>query len=175
MRQEKELLKQEIKNKIEHYDAFVIMQYKGLTANAANDFRREIGKLGGEVEMFSKRVFLRAAEDAGIKVDKCNLEGHIGVVFFGQDAIESTKAVYKFSQNRDKIIEVRGGRFEGQLYNGEQVEKLSQLPSKDEMRAQFLSLLEAPMAQTLAVMEALLSSVVYCLDNKAKQENGKSE
>ena len=29
---------------------------------------------------------------------------------------------------------------------------------------------EAPMAQTLAVMEALLASVVYCLDNKSQSK-----
>jgi large subunit ribosomal protein L10 len=52
------------------------------------------------------------------------------------------------------------------MYNAADVEIMSQLPSKDVMRAQFLGLLEAPMAQTLAVMEALISSVVYCLDNK---------
>ncbi len=69
-----------------------------------------------------------------------------------------------------KHVEVVGGRFEGKMYTGADVEKLSNLPSKDEMRAQFLSVLEAPMSQTLAVMEALLTSVVYCLDNKSKQE-----
>ena len=34
--------------------------------------------------------------------------------------------------------------------------QISKLPGKDEMRAQFLGLLEAPMAQTLAVMEAVI-------------------
>ena len=47
--------------------------------------------------------------------------------------------------------------------------RLSLTASKDEMRAQFLGLLEAPLAQTLAVMDAVLSSVVYCLDNKSKE------
>ena len=45
---------------------------------------------------------------------------------------------------------------------------MSKLPSKDEMRAQFLGTLEAPMAQTLAVMDALLTSVVHCLNNKVQ-------
>ncbi len=39
-----------------------------------------------------------------------------------------------------KLIEVIGGRFEGQLYTGAQMSKrLSNLPGKDEMRAQFLA------------------------------------
>lgn len=172
MRDEKELLKQEITTKIKKHPSFLVMQYAGLTANAANDFRREMRKLGGDVEVVRKRVLLKAAEDAGIAFDFTTLDGHIGLVFFGNDPIESTKFVFKFSQDREKVIQVLGGRYEGQLYPGSDVEKLSQLPSKDEMRAQFLGLLEAPMSQTLAVMEALLTSVAHCLENKCKKENG---
>ena len=113
MRKEKELLKNEIKDKIENFESFVIMQY---------------------------------------------------------DPIESTKAVIKFSQDRDKVIQVIGGRFDGRLYSGADVERLSTLPGKNEMRAQLLSVFEAPLSQTLAVIEALLTSVPHCLNNKAKQE-----
>lgn len=171
MRPEKELLKNEIKKKIEHFDSFVIMQYTGLSANTANDFRREVSKMGGDVEVIRKRVLLKAAEDAGLQLDLSSLPGHIGIVFLGQDPIESTKTVIKFSQERDKIIQVIGGRFDGQLYSGADVERLSTLPGKDEMRAQLLSVLEAPLSQTLAVIEALLASVPYCLDNKSKEGN----
>lgn len=170
MRAEKEFLKQEIQGKIERFGSFVIMQYKGISANVANEFRRAIGKIGGDVEVVRKRVLLKAAEDAGVQLDLSSLPGHIGMVFFSEDPIESTKTVFKFSQERDKIIQVIGGRFEGQLYNGADVERLSTLPGKNEMRAQFLSVLEAPLSQTLAVIEALLASVPYCLDNKTKQE-----
>lgn len=171
MRPEKQLLKNEIKDKIERFESFVIMQYTSLSANTANDFRREIGKMGGDVEVVRKRVLLKAAEDAGVQLDLSSLPGHIGIVFFGQDPIESTKTVIKFSQDRDKVIQVIGGRFDGQLYSGADVERLSTLPGKDEMRAQLLSVFEAPLSQTLAVIEALLASVPYCLDNKSKEEN----
>lgn len=172
MRPEKELLKKEIKDKIERNGSFVIMQYAGLAANAANAFRREIGTMGGEIEVVRKRILLKAAEDIGLKLDLSSLNGHLGLIFLGKDPIETTKAVFKFSQDREKVIQICAGRFEGQLYNGADVEKLSKLPSRDEMRAQFLSVLEAPMAQTLAVMDAVLTSVVYCLDNKSKQTSG---
>lgn len=169
MRPEKELLKQEIKNKIERFESFVIMQYAGLGANTANEFRREISGIGGDVEVVRKRVLLKAAEDAGVHLELSSLPGHIGIVFFEKDPIESTKTVIKFSQDRDKVIQVIGGRFDGQLYTSAEVERLSTLPGKNEMRAQLLSVLEAPLSQTLAVVEALLMSVPYCLDNKSKE------
>lgn len=173
MRHEKQFLLDEVKEQIEKFGSFVIMRYAGLSANAANQFRREIIKNGGNVEVVRKRVLVKAAEAAGIKLDIAALPGHIGLVFSGQDALETAKVVFKFSQDNDKAIEVIGGRIDGQLYNGPDVEALSKLPGKDEMRAQFLATLEAPMAQTLAVMDALLTSVVYCLDNKSKEGSEK--
>jgi large subunit ribosomal protein L10 len=170
MRPEKGLLKKEIKDKFDRFGSFVIMQYERLSANAANEFRRQLGKAGGDVEMVRKRVMFKAAVDAGIALDHTSLPGHIGIVFLGEDPLEATKMVFKFSQEREKIIQVIGGRFDGQMYTGAEVERLSTLPSKDEMRAQLLSVLEAPLSQTLAVIEALLTSVPYCLDNKSKQE-----
>lgn len=170
MRQEKHFLLDEVKAQIDtNKGSFVIMQYVGLTANKANEFRREVRKNGGEVEVMRKRILKKAAGEAGIELDVKALPGHIGVVYIGDDAIEMTKCVIKFGQENNKMVQVIGGRFDGQLYNAADVEKLSQLPGRDGMRAELLGLFEAPMAQTLAVVEALLSSVVYCLDNKSKE------
>lgn len=171
MRQEKQLLLDEVKEQIERFGSFVIMRYTGLKAEVANEFRREIAKQGGNVEIMRKRILMRAAESAGVKLDLEALPGHIGLVFAGKDPIETTKVVFKFSQENNQTIEVIGGRFEGKLYGAADMEMLSKLPPLPEMRAQLLGVLEAPMSQTLAVMEAILSSVVYCLENKCQQDS----
>jgi large subunit ribosomal protein L10 len=171
MRQEKQLLLDEIKEQINHYQSFVIIRYQGLKANAANALRNEVAKLGGNCEVMRKRVLIKAAENAGVTLDLKMLEGHVGLVFAGKDPIETTKLIYKFSKDTDNAISVIGGRFDGRIYSGADVETISTLPSKDEMRAQLLGTLEAPLAQTLSVMDAILTSLVYCLDNKIKLED----
>lgn len=170
MRKEKQLLLDEVKDQITENSSFVVMRYFGLKANKAHEFRREVAKYGGSVEVMRKRLLIKAAKAAGIELDIKTLDGHIGLVFAGDDPIETTKFVYKFGQENEKAVQVIGGNIDGQLYNAADVEMLSQLPGKDELRAQFLGLLEAPMAQTLGAMDALIASVVYCLDNKCKQE-----
>lgn len=170
MRQEKHFLLDEVQEQIDtSKGSFVIMQYVGLTANKANEFRREVRKNGGNVEVMRKRILMKAASASGIELDLAALPGHIGVVYTAQDPIEMTKLVIKFGQENNKMVNVIGGRFDGQLYHAADVERLSKLPGRDGMRAELLGLFEAPMAQTLAVIEALLSSVVYCLDNKSKE------
>lgn len=170
MRAEKELLKREIKDQIEESDSFVIMSYKSFSANAANEFRGEVAKLGGGMEMVKKRVLLKAADEAGVTLDPNVLQGHIGLVFAGKDPIPVTKFVCQASSESNEALTVMGGKFDGTLYSAEQVKVLSELPGKDEMRAQFLATLQAPMVQTVTVMNALLTSLLYCLENKSNND-----
>lgn len=146
--------------------AIVLTSYKKLSPNLAAAFRANIAKTGGSLEVVKKRLLIKAAEHAGFELDRSNLQGHIGVIFAETDPLQTTKYIYQFRKENEEILEVLGGRFEGSLCSALDVEMISKLPSQDEMRAQLLGLFEAPMSQTLAVVEALLCSVVYCLENK---------
>jgi large subunit ribosomal protein L10 len=173
MRAEKQLLLDEIQEKVESNNTFIITRYEGLSANLANEFRGLVESTGGEFEVVRKRIFLKALQASKIDIDPQMLEGHVGVVFAKEDPIDTTKAIFKFGKAHSKHLSVSGGRFEGTIYDAASVKKLSELPSKDEMRSELLSVFEAPMSQTLAVMEALLTSVIFCLDNKVKLEESK--
>ena len=175
MRSEKSLLKKEIVDKFNNFSSFVLMKYSKLTANAANNFRRDVKQLGGDVKVVRKRILRKAAEDAGLDLAFTTLEGHVGVVFLGEEPIEVAKYMFKFKKDQGDVLDVLGGKVEGENYGGADIEKLSKLPSRDEMRAELLGLFEAPMAQTLAVFEALLTSVPHCLENKQKKDNGESD
>ena len=171
MRPEKQLLLDEINDKIAGSKAIVLASYKRLEPNAAAAFRTNLAKTGGSLEVVKKRVLIKAAQVAGLAIDPALLQGHIAVVFANQDPIQTTKTIYQFSKENEEVLEVIGGRFEGSMCSAKDVEQISKLPSKDEMRAQFLGTLEAPLSQTLAVLEALLTSVMHCLDNKSQQNN----
>ncbi|HRD56084.1 MAG TPA: 50S ribosomal protein L10 [Parachlamydiaceae bacterium] len=171
MRQEKQLFLDEIKGQIENSKTFLIMRNLGIGANLANSFRTDLAKFGGYVEIVPKRTMVKAAKEAGVDLNVDDLKGHIGLIFAGQDPLETLKGAFKFKQDNNKLIEIIGGQFEGKLHTAEQMEALSKLPNLDGMRSMMLSVLEAPLSNVLSVMNALVSSVVYCLDNKSKQES----
>jgi large subunit ribosomal protein L10 len=168
MRPEKQLLLDDIKGKIEGSQAFILTRYQKMNPNMASDFRNSLAKTGGDFEIMRKRILMKAAKAAGIQFEPSQLKGHIGLIFAVQDPILTTKAVFKFKQENEDVLEIMGGRFEGRLYSGKDVEQLSKLPAKPEMQAQLLGVFEAVPAQTLGVIDALLSSLMYCLDNKSK-------
>lgn len=170
MKSEKQFLLDEILANIDDATSFVIAGYTKLEANKANEFRREISKIGANFEVVKKRIFVKAVEAHGMKVELKSMPGHVGILFSKDDPIEMTKAILKFNKDNENVFSFLGCKLENQLLGKGDTEKLSKLPAKDVMRAQLLGLFEAPMAQTLAVMEALLTSVVYCIDNKIKEQ-----
>ena len=169
MNKEKQLLLDEIKSQIADASAIVVTQYGKLGANKANELRREIAKFGGSFEVVKKRVFIKAAEELGMQFQLDSLPGHVGIVLAANDPIEVAKAVLRFNKDGDAELTLLGGKVEGQLISKDDAKRLAELPTKDEMRAQLLGLFEAPMASVLGTMEAALSCVIYCLDNKAKE------
>lgn len=170
MRQEKQLLLDDIKERIANSLAIVLASYKRLEPNVAASFRTTLAQTGGSLEVVKKRVLVKAAQGAGVELDPALLQGHIAVVFANQDPVRTTKAVYQFCQENEEVLEVICGRFEGAMCPAKDVEQISKLPGKDEMRAQLLGTLEAPLSQTLAVFEALLTSIMLCIENKTHQE-----
>jgi large subunit ribosomal protein L10 len=171
MRKEKTLLLNEIADKIDNSNSWIITSYEGIDASASWDLRSALSKNESEYEVVKKRVFLKAAKKAGIELDSKTLKGHIGVVFIYGDAINATKAVYKAKDSLN--LSVINAKIEGNSYDAAQMETLSKLPSKDEMRAQFLSVLEAPMQETASVMNSLLTSVIYAIEEKKNLEEKK--
>ena len=170
MRDEKQFLLSEVEEQMQEHGDFTIFQYSKVSANAMGSFRTSIFKLGGDVQMIRKRILLKAAAAAGVELELSSLPGHIGLAFAGSDPLETTKAVFQFSKDSESALKVLGGRLDGKLYSAEDVEALSKLPGKDEMRAQLLGLFEAPMSHTIAVINALLTAVPCCLENKSKKE-----
>lgn len=168
---EKELLLSEIRKKINPKSGFIVAGYKSMSANMTADFRNQLVLAGGDFFVLKKRILLKIASELHLQYELSELAGHVGLVVVNDNFVSTTKAVYAFKDANKDVIEVLGGHFEGKKCTPKQVEEISKLPSIEVMRSQFLGLLEAPMSQTLATFEALLTSVIYCLDNKSKNES----
>ncbi|MCH9630394.1 MAG: 50S ribosomal protein L10 [Chlamydiia bacterium] len=169
MRAEKQYLLDEIKDEMEGSEMIMVMSYQNLDANQTAGFRDEVFKAGGSTLVVKKRVFLKALEGTDIELSKDDLGGHIGIVISKEHPVATTKSIFNFIKEHKNSIGVLGGQFQGKGCTDIDFEKISKLPSIDEMRAQLIGTFEAPMSQTVSVMNALLTSVLHCLDNKAAE------
>jgi large subunit ribosomal protein L10 len=170
MRPEKNLLVEELRSKMDKSKGMLFVRYDKLSPNLSWELATQLSKKEGLFEVVKKRVFFKALEAAGKKATEKPIEGHLGILFMMGDTLDTTKSFFSFSKSNEEIFHVEGGEIEGRFYTANEIEAISKLPSLNEIRAQFLGLLEAPMAETLSVMESLLTSVMHCIENKSQQE-----
>jgi large subunit ribosomal protein L10 len=169
MRKEKELLLNEIKDKIDGSTSILLTRYEKLAPNVSWGLRDQLAKTGSFLEVVRKQVFLKAAAKAGIPIDEALLKGHIGIVFVNQpDSLPSTKLLFKFAQDNEQMLEVIGGHIEGKMVKGSDLEILSKLPGMEEMRATLLGLFTSPMSQMLAVLEAVMAEPLSVISQKSE-------
>ena len=170
MRAEKQLLLDEIKQKIDSSTAIIVARYDRLSPNMSWEFRDQLAKSGSLFEIVRKRIFLKAAEISGIKIEESLLKGHIGVVFVQQpDVFASAKTLIKFSESNQNLMEVLCGRIEGIMYEGSEVVQLAKLPDINGMRAEMLALFVSPMSQTLSVLEAVMAELSSVIQQKSEE------
>jgi large subunit ribosomal protein L10 len=160
MRQEKELLLNEVKEKIDSSESMIVARYDRLPPNNSWELRHILANSSSYFEVVKKRVFVKAAEKSGIAIDETLLKGHVGVVFVGQsDAMAPAKAFIKYSDDNGSIFEVLCGQIDGKIVGGSELVALSKLPNMNEMRAILLGLFTSPMAQMLAVLELQVAAL----------------
>ncbi|OGN60608.1 MAG: 50S ribosomal protein L10 [Chlamydiae bacterium RIFCSPHIGHO2_12_FULL_27_8] len=169
MRHEKTYLLDEIKEKIESSKAMLIAKYDSLAPGTVWGLRDNLRKNSSELEVVKKRVFLKALALCGYKYNIDDFDGNIAVVFIKDDAMTSTKIVFQFGEQSEKLT-VIAGEIDGESYSKDGMKMLSTLPSKDELRSQFIGLLEAPMVQTVSLLDNVISSLVTALEEKRKLE-----
>ncbi len=166
MRKEKQQYAVAAGERIQGSESLFLINYAKMDANSANSFRGEIEKVGGSYTVFPKRLFLTAAKSVGVALDPKEVKGSLGLISADKNSIDVVKAIYKFSDDNQDLFTVYCGRFEGDFLSSTDCKRLSALPTMDVMRSQFLALLEAPMANVLAVMEAAVTADPSCLKEK---------
>jgi large subunit ribosomal protein L10 len=169
MIEEKQFLLDEVKEKIGKAKGFVMLSYQTLNASRARAFRSQMAHIGAEFAVGRKRLLVKAAEEQGISLRELPLSGHIGILLTYEDATAIVKAAAKFTEENDKSLTLLGGHIDGALCTAEDIDAIVKLPSLPEMRAQLLALLMAPMTQTAQTCQAILASILYCIEEKTKK------
>ena len=149
----------------------IATEYRGLSVSKMTQLRREIREVAGEYQVIKNTLVRRALKDTVYGELERMLEGPNGWVFAYDDPVLLSKTLVKFVDANEKMT-IKAAMFEGELMDPARVKVLSQMPSKPELQATLLALLQAPATQLLRLMQEPGSRVVRLLDAAAK---GKAE
>lgn len=149
----------------------IVTEYRGLTVAQMTRLRREIRKASGEYQVIKNTLVRRALKDSPYGSLDRLLEGPTGWIFGYEDPITLSKTLVKFIEENEKLA-IKGGLFEGEFMDQAKVKVLAQMPSRPELQAMLLALMQAPAVQLLRLIQEPGARVVRLVETLRK---GKSE
>jgi large subunit ribosomal protein L10 len=168
-RREKEQIVSNLQGRFGKATTTVVAEYKGLTVAELNQLRRDLREVGGEYHVAKNTLIEIAIEGSPYLSLKDLLSGQNGLVFgYGDSTIGLAKIVSRYAKEHDKFT-IKGGVSDGQFLSPAGVEAISQLPSREVLRAQLLGTLSRPAAQLASLLAEPGARLARLLDSRKPQ------
>lgn len=162
-RKQKQELIDNLSASLSEAKAAVFVDYTGLTVAQLTDLRSKLRQEGGQMKIAKKTLMDLALSSGGIAgVEVKKMPGQVAMIFGAKDEVSTAKISYKFSRLNDKL-KILGGLLEKKFIDGKEVVSLAKLPAKEQLMAQVVGTIAAPLSGMVGVLQGNLRSLVYIL------------
>lgn len=168
-RPEKVAAVQEIAEKLQKGQAVVFTDFRGLPVKAMTELRSELRKAGVEFKVVKNTLTRLAARQANIEGLDPLLVGPTAIAVGYEDPVIVAKRIIEFSK-RYEALQVKGGLLNGRVIDASGVKALADLPSREQLIAQVLRGMQAPISGLVYVLKGTLANLVYVLDAIRRQK-----
>ena len=144
---------QEVVSDLNASKSAVVVNVIGLTVEQVSALRTNLYNAGCKLKVIKNNIIRRAFKDAGYEGLDEVLVGP-NAVEFSADTQNAAKILNDFSKENE-LVQIKAGIIDGQVFNGQEVKALAQLPNKEGMVAMLLSVLQAPIRNLACVVKAI--------------------
>ncbi len=165
-----------LQEKLSKAKSLVFVDYSHLSVPQQQELRNKIKETGGEFTVAKNTLFKLALKTiAGLPREFVKAEflrGPTATLFSFKDEIAPIKALVEFSEEFE-VPKVKMGFFEGKLIEKEEILALAKIPSRDELLAKLVYLLNSPLSGLVSVLSADMRKLVFILTH-IKKEGGEN-
>ena len=144
-----------------------LADYRGISVEEVNALRNKFREAGIHYEVIKNKLAKRAIAGSDKEALNDLLNGMTSWIISGEDPIAAAK-VLKAETNtlvKEEKFSIKGGFFDGEVLDSKGVIDVAELPSKDELFAMLLGLLQKGPQQVLGVVQAPGRDLVNLLKN----------
>lgn len=149
----------------------VVARYQGTTVKAMQDLRSESMENGTELKVIKNNLFKKALE-SNEKLSQLDtkdlLIGQLLYAFNTSDEVAPAQSLANFAKLNPQIEFVFGITAEGNLITSDELKYLAALPSKDQLRAQLVGTIGAPVSGFVRILSGNIRGVLNVLSARAE-------
>lgn len=167
-REQKEQIVEELKQKIDKQKSITFINFKGLGVKDFTDLRKQLEEIGAEAKVAKKTLVNLAFEKSGIEMK--DYQGQLALVFGYEDKLRPFKVIYEKSEETD--LDIIGGYLDQEFIGKEEVERIAQLPSREELLGKFTRATAGPLSNLVNVLQGNIKGLVYALNAIQAEKRG---
>lgn len=166
-RNEKVAVVDRLSSRLESAPFVAVADYRGISVAEVTDLRAKFKDAGVHYEVIKNKLAKRAIEGTDLESLAELLSGMTTWIISGEDPIAAAKLLKAETKGlvKDEKFTIKGGFFDGELLDSKGVSDVAELPSKDELFAMLLGLLQKGPQQVLGVVQAPGRDLVNLLKN----------
>lgn len=150
----KKAVVEEIKGKLQAAKSVVFVDYAGLNVLQADKLRKDFRSKKAEYKVYKNRLIVRALNELGIAGVDAEINGTTSVAFCYEDEVSAAKIIADTIKETKKMS-IKFGLLNGSVVTSDYVQTLSQLPTKEVLVAQLLSVLNGPASGLARALDAI--------------------
>jgi large subunit ribosomal protein L10 len=139
----------ELKKDLSEAKNFVVAQFKGITVAQDTELRQKIRATNSKYRVVNNKIAKIATKGTAAEKLADALKGSTSIAYNNTDPVALAKALTAYSK-ANPVFVFKTGMVEGRVVNLADLISIASLPSKEELIAKLLFLLNAP-AQRIAV------------------------
>ena len=145
-KQQKQLIIDEIKGKLENAQAAVVIDYMGITVAQADAMRKTLREANVDYTVYKNTLIKRAIEGTDFAPLAEVLDGPSALAISTEDATAPARTLNKIIKDFKKM-EFKAGVVEGTYYDKAGIEAVAEIPSRDELIAKFMGSIQSPVGK----------------------------
>ena len=151
---EKQLVIDEIKEKLERAQSAVVIDYIGITVAQADAMRKKLREANVDYTVYKNTLVKRAIEGTQYADLAQVLDGPSAFAFGFEDAIAPAKVLSGIMKEYKKM-EFKAGVVEGTYYDAAGVQAVATVPGREELIAKFMGSIQSPVSKLVRTFQAV--------------------
>ena len=169
----KNLIVQSYGNRFAELDSAVMIDLRGIDANANNAMRNELAQKRIKITVVKNGLAKRAWADTPLQELIALLDGSCALAYGADSVVEVAREL--ISQAKLVNLEFKGALMEGRVFGPDEVEQLSKYPTRDEAQGQVIQVLLGPASQVIGAAVSADNQIASILSSiEEKLEKGET-
>ena len=153
-KQQKQVIIDEIKAKLENAQAAVVVDYMGINVAEADAMRKKLREANVDYTVYKNTLIKRAIEGTDYAPLAEVLDGPSALAISAEDATAPARTLNELIKEYKKM-EFKAGVVEGTYYDKAGIEQVADIPSRDVLIAKFMGSIQSPVSKFVRTLAAI--------------------